>query len=181
MGPSKVSVTQILSHNKKFVFDKKSYLVSKVASHPDFKLNINFYRKQTESAPLSVPPGPSAGRRHAGLHLVGGPRARHLSVLLQTQGDSRRPLGPAEGQPQENDLPEDGQGPAQLRQDRRGQKGQEEAHVPVQQRGDEEDAYGQETVSSLTFPLDPVSLTYNIHKFSPAAKNIISGICNMYS
>lgn len=89
---------------------------------------------------------------------MGGPRARRLSVLLQTQGDTRQPLGPAEGQPQENDLPEDGQGPAQLQQDRRGQKGQEEADVPVQQRGDEEDDYGKEAVSSLTFPLDPVSL-----------------------
>ncbi len=78
-------------------------------------------------------------------------------------------------------LPEDGQEPCATTTRRRGQKGQEEADVPVQQRGDEEDDYGQERpVSSLTFPLDPVSLNYNIQSLLPIVlqqSHVISGIC----
>lgn len=132
-----------------FFFLNEAKRILTVPSRGHFKITVNFYRKQKESAPLSVPLGPSSRRRHAGLHLVGGQRKRHLSVLLQTQGDSRQPMGPTEGQPQDDDLSEDGPGSEELRQDRRGQKGEEETDVSVQQWRDEENGDGEETVSSL--------------------------------
>lgn len=63
---------------------------------------------------------------------MGGQGQGHLPVLLETQGGTGTSVGRTEGQPQENDLPEDGTGSSQLRQDRRGQKGQEEADLSVQ-------------------------------------------------
>lgn len=77
---------------------------------------------------------------------MGGQRQRNLPVFFQTQGGPGAPLGDPEGQPQKNDLPEDGSGPAQLRQDRGGEKDQEEADVPVQRRGAGEESHGEEDV-----------------------------------
>lgn len=59
-------------------------------------------------------------------------------------------MGPTEGQPQDDDLSEDGPGFEELRQDRRGQKGEEETDVSVQQRCDEENGDREEAVSSLS-------------------------------
>lgn len=93
---------------------------------------VFFPRKQEEDSSVSVPTGPFAKWGHEGQHLVGGQRKGNFPVLLQTQRGSGPSLGSAERQPQEDDLPKNGQGTEKLRQDRRGQKDQEEAHVPVQ-------------------------------------------------
>lgn len=93
---------------------------------------VFFPRKQEEDSSVSVPTGPFAKRGHEGQHLVGGQRKGNFPVLLQTQRGSGTSLGSAERQSQEDDLPENGQGIEKLRQDRRGQKDQEEAHIPVQ-------------------------------------------------
>ena len=62
-------------------------------------------------------------------------------------------MGHAKRKQEEDDLPEDGQGPAELRQDGRNQKSQEETDLPVQFRGTEESLnYREEALPSLRIP-----------------------------
>lgn len=77
---------------------------------------------------------------------MGGQRQGDIPVFFQTQRGSRTPLGNPEGKPQENDLSEDGSGFAQLRQNWRGEKDQEEADVPVQRRGAGEESFREKSV-----------------------------------
>lgn len=92
-------------------------------------------RQQKEDPLVPVPVGPPKERRHEGQYLVGGQRQRDIPVFLQTQGGSGTSLGNPERKPQKDDLPEDGTGAAQLRENRGGEKDKEEADLPVQRRG----------------------------------------------
>ena len=66
----------------------------------------------------------------------------YLPVLLAEQGAAGTALGPAQGEPQDHDLPEDGAGAEELLAHRGDPQGEEEAHVPVQ-RGNAEGPAGE--------------------------------------
>lgn len=77
---------------------------------------------------------------------MGGQRQGDVPVFFQAQGGAGTPLGNPEGESQKDDVPEDGAGAAQLRQDRGGEEDQEEVDVPVQRRRARQDSPGEESL-----------------------------------
>lgn len=86
------------------------------------KLSDISKRKQKEDPFVPVPVGSFKEWRYEGQYLVGGQRQGDFPVFFQTQGGTCTPLGNPEGQPQKNDLSEDGSCFAQLWQNWRGEK-----------------------------------------------------------
>lgn len=90
-----------------------------------------FCRLSQKTPPLPVFAGAPWRWWHERMCVVGAAWCRHLPVLFKAQGASGTSLGPAERQPQKNDLPKNGSSSAQLWQNGWDPQGEKEAHVPV--------------------------------------------------
>ena len=103
-----------------------------IVSNTLYDMSFSPGHRKEKGASLPVPVRDAADPVHAELHLVGPVILRHLPVLLAEQGAPGAALGPAQGQPQDHDLPEDGAGAAELLAHRGDLQGEEETHLPVQ-------------------------------------------------
>lgn len=72
--------------------------------------------------------------QHGSLCVLGASSHRCFQVFLHEQGPGGSTVGPKEGQQEAHDLPEDVARPEELRPVRRDLQGEEEAHLPIQQR-----------------------------------------------
>lgn len=92
---------------------------------------LPLFSRKEEGASVPVPVRDAADAIDAKLHLVGPVLLWHLSVLLPKQGAPGAAVGPAKGESQDHDLPEDGTGAEELLPHRRDSKGEEEANLSV--------------------------------------------------
>lgn len=118
------------------VFSVVSKLLIHTHTHTYESLSPHIYipfplGRKEEGAFVPVPVRDAPDSIDAELHLVGPVLLRHVPVLLPKQGAPGAAVGPAQGQSQDHDLPEDGAGAEELQPHRRDQEGEAEAHLQV--------------------------------------------------